>query len=95
MLNFLSTTAIDALLATMQDIESDHYFTEVISEIADLQIDERALEALIENTARRVESDHYRTEVLSELLDEHQLGSTSMTTLFESLDDVESDNYLK
>ena len=68
--NEIPADAYDAFIGTLKDIQSDHYVSDVISELLDKKMNgnDEALRGILDITKNSINSDHYASTVINELM---------------------------
>lgn len=74
-------------------IDSDHYLSEILREVARHQeLTARLLDDYV-TAALQLDSDHYRTETLRAVIDSGRLSGTQVAAVLEAASEMDSDHY--
>ena len=90
----LNATTIDAFLASLSEIESDHYQTNVLIALAENEASTGEYFSNLISSTDDIASDHYKNNVLSAFIDAKKLSPDQLRALLESSKDIQSDHYL-
>ena len=85
---------LESLLNISQNINSDHYLTEVLTEIMENRTLNSKNIAKIVSLSKDINSDHYKTEVLKKVIRDNDLPPNAYDALMGTISDIKSDHYI-
>jgi hypothetical protein len=85
---------MESLLEISKDVKSDHYMTQILTEVMDnRELNSQNISRIID-LSKSIQSDHYKTQVLKKVINDKGLPNSAYDAFLGTLGDIKSDHYI-